>query len=281
MKKKIKIIADSISPLIFLDFIFKTRTNPTRAISYYSISALIIWITFICQHPPSPREGFFYAILFVACATSIIGGGSYAASSIVKEKEKKTLTLLRMSGITGFELIFGKIAASIIYITCLVIPYFIFAAIIVLINNFSFSMFTGAVFIWCGLTYFYISSGVFISILFKKNYTASSCFYIFMLAVHFIIYFLDEVFISHESYGSYSNRAQFFSSFSPFEILNNFYYSHTKNSSSQYFYNTPTDSIIPGIGDYIPIISIYIIFSFMISLFASNILEKYLRWREE
>ncbi len=279
MEEKLKKIADSISPLIFIDLIFELRKNLTRMIIYYVISVGFLFTFFFMHNDyPNAREGFFNALIIIACASSALAGGAYATGSIVKEKEKKTLTLLRMSGATGFEIIYGKIISAMVYITMLTSPYLFFSFILTFTNDMDFLKLFGGLFMWTGFTAFYISSGILISILFKKNASANSFFYFFLFAIHFLIYSIDDLF-GFRHY--YTHNAKFFSSLSPIEVWYNFSITHRSQSSSSYYPVNENINIIYGIADYAVITVIYIFISILLTIFASNIFEKYLRWREE
>jgi ABC-type transport system involved in multi-copper enzyme maturation permease subunit len=229
----------------------------------------------------SLRDGFINALIIIACASSALAGGAYAAGSIVKEKEKKTLTLLRMSGATGFEIIYGKIMSAMIYITMLTSPYLFFSFILTFTNDMDFLKLFGGLFMWAGFTLFYLSSGILISILFKKNASASSFFYFFLFAIHFLIYSIDDLLGFRHYYGYYTYNAKFFSSLSPIEVWYNFSITHRSQASSSYYAIKENVSIIDGVADYMVITVIYILISILLTIFASNIFEKYLRWREE
>lgn len=283
MEEKFKKTADSISPLIFIDLIFELRKNMTRMIIYYVISAFLLFMIFFMQknYQQSTREGFFNALIIIACASSALAGGSYAAGSIVKEKEKKTLTLLRMSGATGFEIVYGKIISAMVYITMLTSPYLFFAFFLTLTNDMDFLKLFGGLFMWTGFTVFYISSGVLISILFKKNASANSFFYFFLFSIHFLIYSIDDLFGFRHYYNYYAYNVKFFSSLSPIEVWYNFSVTHRLQYSSSYYSVNENVNIIDGVADYAVITAIYILISIFLTIFASNIFEKYLRWREE
>ncbi|EKD69471.1 MAG: hypothetical protein ACD_47C00109G0002 [uncultured bacterium] len=277
---KVKQIADSLSPLIFLDLLFELRKNSTRLIIYFLLSAGAIITLFYMQlsSHASSRDWIFDAMLIITCVISAFMGGSYGAGAIASEKEKKTLTLLRMSGISGFEIIAGKVMSAMIYITTLASPYLILAALIEVFSGFDAARLAGGLFMWLSLTLFYIVSGVFISVLFKKNASASSFLYFFLFALHFLIYLLDDIAGYRDRFGYYVRDGKFFGSFSPIEVWQNF-------SSSSYHKSyrgaSEIDCIIQGVPDYLTITGIYLLISMLITFFTANVFEKYLRWRED
>jgi len=283
MGEKIKKIADSISPIIFIDLIFELRKNVVRIIIYYVISIGSLFTFFLIQknYHNDARGVFFDALIIIACASSALVGGSYAAGSIVREKEKKTLTLLRMSGATSFEIVYGKIASAAVFITMLTSPYLLFSLILTFATDMNFLRLAGGIFMWAGFSAFYLSSGILTSILFKKNASAYSFFYFFLFAIHFLIYLIDNLFEFKYYYSYHINSAKFFGSFSPFEVWHNFLATHKFYTMPSYHTIIENTSIIEGIADYIVITAIYILISLLITLFASNIFEKYLRWRQE
>ena len=168
-----------------------------------------------------------------------------------------------------------------VYITMLTSPYLLFAFILTFTNDMDFLKLFGGLFMWTGFTAFYLSSGILISILFKKNASANSFFYFFLFAIHFLIYSIDDLFGLRNYYGYYTHNAKFFGSLSPIEVWYNFSITHRSQSSSSYYSVNENVNIIDGIANYAVITVIYIFISILITFFASNIFEKYLRWREE
>lgn len=279
--QRLKRITDSISPVIFLDFLFELRKNATRIMIYFLISAGVIITTFYMQlsaHGDS-HEGVFSSLIVIICVISAVIGGTYAAGAIAREKEKKTLTLLRMSGISGFEIIFGKVMSAMIYMLMISSPYLLLAFLVRLFGDFDLARLTGGLFMWLTLTFFYISSGVFISMLFKKNASANSCLYFFLFAQHFLIYLLDEVTGYRERFSHFSYNSKFFSSLSPVEIWQDFFLSASNNSS--YKKTLIEERILTATPDYVVICGIYLLMSLLIIFFSANVFEKYLRWRED
>lgn len=279
---RIKQIADSISPLIFLDLLFELRKNSTRLIVYFLLSAGAIITLFYMQlsSHDSSREWIFTALIIITCVISAFLGGSYGSGAIASEKEKKTLTLLRMSGISGFEIIFGKIMSGMVYMTTLASPYLVLAALIAVFGGIDIARLAGGIFMWLSLSLFYLASGVFISMLFKKNASASSFLYFFLFALHFLIYILDDIAGYRDRFGYYVRDGKFFGSFSPIEVWQNFSISGASYNTSYRGINE-INCIIPDVPDYLTITGIYVLMSMLIIFFAANVFEKYLRWREE
>ncbi|HPG60236.1 MAG TPA: hypothetical protein PKW98_20655, partial [Candidatus Wallbacteria bacterium] len=80
MNEKIKNFADSISPLIFLDFLFESRKNLTRLIIYFVISLGLIITVFFMQlsYSDSSRAGVINAFFIIICTSSALIGGTYS-----------------------------------------------------------------------------------------------------------------------------------------------------------------------------------------------------------
>ena len=271
-----------MSPLIFLELLFELRKNSTRLIIYFLLSAGAIITLFYMQlsSHESSREWLFTALIVITCVISAFMGGSYGSGAIASEKEKKTLTLLRMSGISGFEIIFGKLMSGMFYMTTLASPYLVLAVLIGLFGGLDIARLAGGIFMWLGLTFFYLASGVFISMLFKKNASASSFLYFFLFVLHFMIYLLDDIAGYRDRFSYYVRDGKFFGSFSPVEVWQNFSLSGASSYKSYTGINE-INCIIEDVPDYITITGIYVLISMLIIFFTANVFEKYLRWREE
>jgi len=182
-----------------------------------------------------------------------------------------------MSGISGVQIIIGKIVSGFIYMLALSLPYLVLTLLLTLFGDFNFFRLAGGLFMWAGFTFFYLAAGVLISVLFKKNASANSFFYFSMFTLHFLISLLDEWFYRPlYDYSSY----KFFTNLSPIDVWVNFSSSHLYGST--YYGNDGISSLFNGtVPDYAVITLLYILFSIILTLFAANIFEKYLRWRED
>lgn len=275
---------DSVAPALALEFLY--RRSHASLVSY-SMGVLTVCGCFLFGQWPSDADAvtrswgdhFFSMILAYMIVVVTLLATAHASLSIAGEKEKKTLTLLRMSGLTPFEIIISKIAASACFIAYLILPVAPLALACPWLGGISFYSAAKGFAILAVMTVFFISCGVFISILFKKNYTCISCAAAFLLAVHFGFLLLDEaVNYRVDAYYYYGKTVKYFSTFSPIEMWSDYFESiKAPFYGGQVYYGQNYFVKL----DCVEAAALYCAASLLLILTGVKIFERYLKWREE
>ncbi len=285
MAETVRKIYDALSPALLFEFIY--RQNHAALVSY-SISVLAVCGCFLFGQWPAEVDaagrhygGVFFAMILVYMIVIVtLIATAHASLSIAGEKEKKTLTLLRMSGLTPAEIIFSKAAVSSCFIAFLLLPLLPLALACPLLGGISYSDVSFGLFILAVMAIFFISGGLFISMLFKKNYTCISFAAAFLLFIHFGFFVLDDI-INYRLEAYYYARAEtrYFSVFSPVEMWGKFFSSIREPFSygrGGYYRRDYFLELSCGESAAIYSASAALIF------FASvRIFERYLKWRED
>jgi len=284
MPQRLIKIYESLKPALIFEFVY--RQNHAALVSY-AISTLAICGCFLFGQWPYEQEAlhnsfgdrFFVVIMIYAIAVATIISTGHAALSISGEKEKKTLTLLRMSGLGPGEIIFSKAAVSLCFTVFILLPTAPLMTICPYLGGVSSpTIFKGLMILFVSLI-FYISAGIFISILFKKNYTCISFATAFLLILHFGFFIIDDA-INYNSGASYYSRqnSRYLSAFSPLEMWKNFFDSMQAKITPNYRPFTPESYFNLTSGE-----SAALYFGAALILFFSGakIFENYLKWRED
>lgn len=284
MPETLRKIYAALSPALIFEFIY--RRNHASLVSY-SISVLAVCGCFLFGQWPEPDEAagrhygsiFFGMILIYMVLVVTVISTAHASLSIAGEKEKKTLTLLRLSGLTPAELIFSKAAVSLCFIAFLLLPTLPLALVCPFLGGISFSAVSHGLSILAVMTVFFVSSGLFISILFKKNYTCISFAAAFLLFIHFGFFVLDDIINYRLDTYNYSRvETRYFSVFSPVEMWGKFFssirepFSYRRGSYRRDYF------IDLSCGESAAIYS-----AAAAAMFFSGvrIFERYLKWRED
>jgi len=280
---------DNIEPMVRFEFIY--RHNYVRYISY-PIGLLIITSCFLYGQWPNSHDmvvdtvgdKFFsyMMVIFIMLTTSI--GCFHAALSISSEKEKKTLTILRMSGMSSFDIIAGKSATSFLFAIFIIFPHLPLVLACPFLGGITFSKVFGGIAILMVMTLFYTTSGVFVSMLAKKNYISIALAIFMLFSVHFGGYFMDYIcFSEYDNYGyARSTDDAIFYTLSPMEIWQNYLWEQT---NSRRFYPTHKIPSLTVAGMEFPAFIIAAIFylasTFLICGAGTGYMERYLKWRED
>lgn len=285
MPAALKKIYDSIAPAMIFEFIY--RQNHAAYISY-AISALIICACFLFGQWPSETEAaanscgnrFFAIILVCMILISTIISTAHASILIAGEKEKKTLTLLRMSGLSPFEIIASKIAVNICFIALLLLPFAPLLLACPFLGGITYEMMFSGLLTLSAAIIFFTCSGIFISVLFKKNYTCISFTAAFLLFIHFGFFIIDDLLYDKytTSYLFRQTSSKFFSAFSPLEMWKNYF----DSISSQLYYNYHpySHNLILQLS-YRESALIYLTAAALTLVLTVKIFERYLKWRED
>ena len=284
MPETVRKIYDSLSPALIFEFIY--RQNHSALVSY-SISVLAVCGCFLFGQWPADDEaagrhygGIFFAMILVYMIIIVTFiATAHASLSIAGEKEKKTLTLLRLSGLTPAEIIFSKAAVSAGFIAFLMLPTLPLALVCPFLGGISYSDISFGLFILAVMAIFFISGGLFISMLFKKNYTCISFAAAFLLFLHFGFFVLDDI-INYrlDTYNYARNETRYFSVFSPVEIWGKFFasirepFSYGRGSYRRdYFLELSCGESA----------AIYSASAALIFFASVKMFERYLKWRED
>ncbi|HOT75255.1 MAG TPA: ABC transporter permease subunit [Candidatus Wallbacteria bacterium] len=266
-------------------FEFIYRQNHAPLVSY-AISALAICGCFLFGQWPYEQEAlhnsfgdrFFTVIMVYTIAVATVLATGHAALSISSEKEKKTLTLLRMSGLGPGEIVFSKAAVSLCFTVFILLPAAPLITICPFLGGISGQAILKSLLILFVSLLFYISAGIFISILFKKSYTCIAFATAFLLILHFGFFIIDDA-ISYASGASYYSRHnyRYLSAFSPLEMWRSFFDSIQAAVTPNYKPFSPESYFSLTSGE-----SAAIYFGAAVILFYSGvkIFENYLKWRE-
>ncbi|HNY09986.1 MAG TPA: ABC transporter permease [Candidatus Wallbacteria bacterium] len=284
MRDRIFKIWENISPFFRYEFVY--RHNYMKYLSY-PIGLLVITACFLFGQWPTKYEltvdtigdKFYIYIMVIIIIVSAVIGSLHAAISISSEKERKTLTLLRMSGLSPVEIISGKALNSVMFILLLVLPQLPLLIWCPFLGGISFAKTFMGIAVFLIMTFFYAVVGTSISILFKKNFMATSFTIFIMLFLHFGMYVIDDIFGRGSYY--YSNRSAFFSTLSPMEVWNSFfyelYYSGTSYAEPGHFKTT----VLEGVPAFYLTVPLYLLVSIFICFFVARNFESYLKWRED
>ncbi len=285
MPAALKKIYNSIAPALIFEFIY--RQNHASYVSY-SISALIICACFLFgQWPPEAEaagysygNSFFTVIMICMIFVSTIVSTAHASILIAGEKEKKTLTLLRMSGLSPFEIIFSKIAVNLCFIALLFLPFAPLILACPLLGGVTYAIIFRGLLVLSAAIIFFTCSGILISVLFKKNYSCISFAATFLLFIHFGFFVIDD--LIYDKYGSYylfrRSATKLFSAFSPLEMWKNYF----DSISSELYYNFHpySHNIILQLS-YTESAVIYLMAAALTTIVTVKIFERYLKWRED
>ncbi|EKD69473.1 MAG: hypothetical protein ACD_47C00109G0004 [uncultured bacterium] len=284
MPETFRKIYDALSPALMFEFVY--RRNHAALVSY-SISVLAVCACLLFGQWPASEEAagrhygsiFFGMILIYMILVVTVISTAHASLSIAGEKEKKTLTLLRLSGLTPAEIIFSKAAVSLCFIVFLLLPTLPLALVCPFLGGISFSGVSQGLSILAVMTVFFVSGGLLISILFKKNYTCISFAAAFLIFIHFGFFVLDDL-INYrlETYNYSRVETRYFSIFSPVEMWGKFFSSirepfsyHRGSYRRDYFLDL-------SCGESAAIYSAAAAVMFFSSV---KIFERYLKWRED
>ncbi len=282
MRAKLKNLYASIAPAVSFEFSYgEKRANYI----FYAISALIVCTCFLFGQWPYGPEAIrgsygnrFFSILFIyMILVSTPVTTIYACLSISREKEKKTLTMLRMSGLTPANIIISKTVVCMAYIAFILLPAAPLIAACPFLGGITFLLIFKGLAILSAAVLLYVSAGIFISVLFKKNYICISFAIAFLLFIHFGFAIIDYLLLDMQALSRRPNY-MFFSIFSPVEMWRNFL--HSIDAQIIYNYNphlykhairlTYADSAL-----------IYTVLAAAIMFTNIKIFEKYLKWRED
>lgn len=290
---KITSLWENIEPMVRYEFIY--RHNYLRYMSY-PIGLLVVTTCFLYGQWPSKNEilaetigdKFFsyMMVIFIMLTTSV--GCLHAALSVSTEKEKKTLTVLRMSGVTSFDIIAGKAATSFLFTLFIILPHLPLVLACPFLGGITFTKVFAGLLILAIMTLFYSTSGVILSALVKKNYIATTLAVILLFSVHVGVYFLDFVFFEEYNrinygYGSSgADKIAVFFNLSPVEIWQAFLWD--QSTARDFYYSRKLPSVVIAdleVPTYILIVALYFVATAVLLMFGSRYLERYLRWRED
>lgn len=274
----LKRTADKISPLIFMELMLAYRKNQTKLLVYFFLIAGVMILIFfsLIDTEIQKLELICNVIIMISGACSTLAGGAYASSSLSGEKEKKTLTLLRVSGLSSFKIISGKIITVFAFMAAPFAPFALLMLLLPLFGDIGYAKIFGGIYIWTAMTLFFLSLAAFISLLFQKNSVSNSVYYVFLFLLHFMIAIPDSLFFSRTN--DYYFNVKFFASFSPFEIWSSYARHSAIASSYSYRYEI---NVVENFPDYIFTGAIFLLLALLICMCASNMFESYLRWKGE
>ncbi len=280
-----KKIYGSIAPALIFEFIY--RRNHANYISY-SISALIICACFLFGQWPRAAEAagycygnsFFMVILVCMIFISTIVSTAHASILIAREKEKKTLTLLRMSGLSPLEIILSKIAVDLCFIAVVFLPIAPLILACPLLGGITYFAIFRGLFILSAAVIFFASCGIFISVLFKRNYTCISFATAFLLFIHFGLFIIDDLIFDRFTYSHIPgvSASNFFSAFSPVEMWKDFF--DSINSEVYYYYRPYSHELTLRLSC-VESAAIYLTAAVLTILVTVKFFERYLKWRED
>lgn len=273
---------DNIKPLIIFELLSWKKSFYNYAfqpMALLLLSAFVIAVNWPYSYSSyggsseNAGEAFFIYIMMILIITTTVATAFSAAISITTEKEKKTLTLLRMTGLSGMEIILGKAMTTTIYTLVLIMPQVPLLYACPFIGGVSFIKVCMGIFILGVMTYFYSISAVGISMLFKRNYAAVSAVICYVLFINFGLVFLDYFILNIPTY----RNEGCFKYFMPLFIWENFFRGAADARGDDFIF----DTFGLKIQNYIIIVGCYILFSWFLTKIIAKNFEKYLKWREE
>jgi ABC-type transport system involved in multi-copper enzyme maturation permease subunit len=279
-----KKIYGSIAPALIFEFIYRQN----HAYVSYSISALTICACFLFgQWPPEAEaagysygNSFFTVIMICMILVSTIVSTAHASILIAGEKEKKTLTLLRMSGLSPLEIILSKIAVNLCFIALLLLPFAPLILACPLLGGITYGIIFRGLLVLSAAVIFFACSGIFISVLFKKNYTCISFAAAFLLFIHFGFFIIDD--LIYDKYGSSylfrRSASKLFSAFSPLEMWKNYF--DSMNSEIYYNFKPYSHNLILQLS-YAESAVVYLTAAVLTTIVTVKFFERYLKWRED